>query len=161
MLEFFNQYSVFIAIPGFIIAMLALLPIRSKRKQIMTYSVAGVIALAVVLALQPGSSTVASEAEAHNVIASGNPVFVEFFSNSCTACIASEPIVRSLENEIADDVEILKLNVQDTLAAQLMRDYRAYLTPTFLVISRDGEVIWRQSGGLLKKGAALKALSEA
>ncbi|MCH2514245.1 MAG: hypothetical protein MK134_01520 [Dehalococcoidia bacterium] len=42
---------------------------------------------------------------------------------------------------------------------QLVRDYRAYITPTFLVIGRDGEVIWRQGGGLLKKGDALAALN--
>ena len=41
---------------------------------------------------------------------------------------------------------------------QLVRDYRAYITPTFLVIGRDGKVIWRQ-GGLLKKGDALAALN--
>jgi len=39
-------------------------------------------------------------------------VFVEFFSNSCTACLASQPIVQSLESEMDDDVQILKLNVQ-------------------------------------------------
>jgi hypothetical protein len=43
----------------------------------------------------------------------------------------------------------------------LVRDYRAYLTPTFLVIGRDGEVLWRQAGGLLKKEEALAALNEA
>ena len=95
------------------------------------------------------------------MITSGSPVFVEFFSNSCTACLASQPIVKSLEAKIADDVLILKLNVQDSMASQLIRDYRAYLTPTFVVIGRDGEVVWRQSGRLLDKGAALKALEAA
>jgi len=59
------------------------------------------------------------------------------------------------------DVQIIKLNVQDNLASQLIRDYRAYLTPTFVVIGRDSEVIWRQSGGLLDKDAALEALEAA
>ena len=88
-------------------------------------------------------------------------MFVEFFSNSCTACLASQPIVKSLEGELDDDVQILKLNVQDSLASQLMQDYRAYLTQTFVVIGRDEEVVWRQSGGLLDKGAALEALEAA
>jgi thiol-disulfide isomerase/thioredoxin len=161
LLEFFNQYSAFIAIPGFIIAMVALLPIRSWRKRVIAYSTAGILALILVISLQPGDSTVGSEAEAQVVITSGSPVFIEFFSNSCTACLASQPIVKSLEGEMADDVQILKLNVQDSIAGQLIRDYRAYLTPTFVVIGRDGEVIWRQSGGLLDKGAALEALEAA
>lgn len=161
MLEFFNHHSAYIVIPGFIVAMIVMLPIKSWSKRIPIYSAAVIIALAVVFALQPGDSTVTSADEAQTVITSGSPVFVEFFSNSCTACLASQPIVKSLEDEISDDVQILKLNVQDSLASQLIRDYRAYLTPTFVVIGRDGEIVWRQSGGLLDKGAALKALEAA
>jgi thiol-disulfide isomerase/thioredoxin len=161
LLEFINQYSAFITIPGIIVLLLALLPIRSRRKQILIYTTAGLVALAVVIVLRPGDSNVASEAEAQTVISSGSPVFVEFFSNSCTACLASQPIVQSLEGELDEDVQILKFNVQDTVASQFVRDYRAYLTPTFVVIGRDGEVVWRQSGGLLDKGAALQALEEA
>ncbi len=161
MLEFFNQYSAFITIPGIIVLMIALLPIKGKRKQISIYSIAAIVALSAVLFLRPGDSSVATHAEAQTVITSGSPVFVEFFSNSCTACLASQPIVQSLEAELDDDVQILKLNVQDSLASQMIRDYRAYLTPTFVVIGRDGEVVWRQSGGLLDKGAALEALEAA
>jgi len=141
--------------------MLVMLPIKSWGKRIPIYAVAAITALTIVFALQPGDSTVVSAGEAQTVITSGNPVFVEFFSNSCTACLASQPIVKSLEREIADDVLILKLNVQDSLASQLIRDYRAYLTPTFVVIGRDGEVVWRQSGGLLDKSKALQALQAA
>jgi len=158
LLEFFNQYSALIAIPGFIITMFALLPIKSWKKRIPLYSAAGIIGLVAIFAFQPGESTVASAVEAKTVITSGKPVFVEFFSNTCTACLASEPIVRSLEGEVDDEVQILKLNVQDSLASQLIRDYKAYLTPTFVVIGREGEVLWRQTGGLLDKGAALEAL---
>ena len=141
--------------------MIVMLPIKRWSKRISIYSVAVIIAVVVIFALQPGDSTVASEAEAQSVIMSGSPVFVEFFSNSCTACLASQPLVKSLEDELGDDVQILKLNVQDSLASQLIRDYRAYITPTFVVIGRDGEVLWRQSGGLLDKSEALEALETA
>lgn len=157
MLEFFNYYSAFLTIPGIIILLIALLPIKRKRKQIYICSIAAIVGLSVVLILRPGDSNVATEAEAQVVITSGSPVFVEFFSNSCTACLASQPIVRSLEGELDDDVQILKLNVMDSMASQMIRDYRAYLTPTFVVIGRDGEIVWRQSGGLLDKGEALEA----
>lgn len=157
MLEFFNYYSAFLTIPGIIILLIALLPIKRKRKQIYICSIAAIVGLSVVLILRPGDSNVATEAAAQVVITSGSPVFVELFSNSCTACLASQPIVRSLEGELDDDVQILKLNVMDSMASQMIRDYRAYLTPTFVVIGRDGEIVWRQSGGLLDKGEALEA----
>ena len=143
------------------VVMFALLPVRTWRRRIPLYATVGIIGLVVVFALQPGESTVATESEARTVLTSGSPVFIEFFSNTCTACLASEPIVRSLEGEISDDVKILKLNVQDSIAGEFVRDYRAFYTPTFVVIGRDGEVLWRQSGGLLNKGAALKALNAA
>ena len=158
MLEFFNYYSVFLTIPGIIVLLIALLPIKRKRNQFYICSIAAIVGLSVVLILRPGDSNVATEAEAQVVITSGSPVFVEFFSNSCTACLASQPIVRSLEGELDDDVQILKLNVMDSMASQMIRDYRAYLTPTFVVIGRDGEIVWRQSGGLLDKGEALEAV---
>lgn len=140
---------------------MAMLPVKSWSKRIPLYVGAGVIGLVAVLVLQPGDSNVLSEAEAQNLIVSGNPVFVEIFSNNCSACLASQPIVRSLEGEMPANTEILKLNVQDAYARKFIREYKAYLTPTFVVIGRDGEVIWRQSGGLLKKGAALEALESA
>jgi hypothetical protein len=80
--EIINQYSAVIAIPGFLVAMFALLPIRSWRKRIPLYSGVAIVGIAAMLALQPGDSTVASESEARILINSGSPVFVEFFSNT-------------------------------------------------------------------------------
>ena len=82
MFETLNQYSAVIAIPGFLAAMFALLAVRSWRRRIPLYSgvaIAGVVAM---LVLQPGDSTVASDSEARSIIVSGQPVFVEFFSNT-------------------------------------------------------------------------------
>ena len=161
MFEFINQNSAVIAIPGLLVAMFALLPIKSWRRRIPLYSGVAIVGIVAILVLQPGDSTVASDSEARSLIVSGKPVFVEFFSNTCAACLVSEPIVRSLEEEASDEVLFLKLDVRDSIASQLIRDYRAFVTPTFLVIGRDGEVIWRQAGGLLKKSAALEALDSA
>ncbi len=82
MFEIINQYSAVIAIPGFLVAMFALLPIRSWRKRIPLYSGVAIVGIAAMLALQPGDSTVASESEARILINSGSPVFIEFFSNT-------------------------------------------------------------------------------
>lgn len=138
--------------------MSALVPIRNWRKRIVLYISIVVIGLIVIFTLQPGDSSVATESQAQAIITSGQPVFVEFFSNTCTACLASEPIVKSLEGAIKDNVHVLKVNVQDPIASQLIRRYRAYVTPTFIVVGPDGEEVWHQSGGLLDKQAALEAL---
>jgi len=156
--EFINHYSAIFIIPVLIIAMSALVPIRNWRKRIVIYISIVVVGLIVIFNLQPGDSSVATESQAQAIITSGQPVFVEFFSNTCTACLASEPIVRSLEGATKDNVHVLKVNVLDPIATQLIRRYRAYVTPTFIVVGPNGEEVWRQSGGLLDKQAALKAL---
>ena len=158
MFEFINHYSVIFIIPILIIALAVLVPIRTWQKRIVIYISVVVIGLVVIFNLQPGDSSVATESQAEEIITSGQPVFVEFFSNTCTACLASEPIVKSLEGAIKDNVHVLKVNVQDPIASQLMRRYKAYVTPTFIVLGPNGEEVWRQSGGFLDKQAALKAL---
>ena len=82
MFETINQYSAVIAIPGFLVAMFALLPVRSWRRRIPLYSGVAISGVVAMLVLQPGDSTVASDAEARDIIVYGQPVFVEFFSNT-------------------------------------------------------------------------------
>ena len=158
MFEFINHYSAIFIIPVLIIALAVLVPIRNWQKRIAIYISVVVIGLVVIFNLQPGDSSVATESQVEEIITSGQPVFVEFFSNTCTACLASEPIVKGLEGAIKDNVHVLKVNVQDPIASRLMRRYKAYVTPTFIVVGPDGEEVWRQSGGFLDKQAALEAL---
>ena len=158
MFEFINHYSAIFIIPIVIIVLTALVPIRNWQKRIAIYISVVVIGLIVIFNLQPGDSSVATESQAQEIITSGQPVFVEFFSNTCTACLASEPIVKSLQGAIKDSAHVLKVNVQDPIASQLMRRYKAYVTPTFIVVGPGGEEVWRQSGGFLDKQAALEAL---
>lgn len=159
MFETLNQYSFVIAVPVFLVAMFALLPIRRWRVRIPLYTGVAVAALVVFLSLRPGDSSVASTKEVERLLAGGQPVFVEFFSNTCSLCLASEPAVRSLKGEIEDDdVVFMKLNVQDPVAAPFMREFRATITPTFIVFNDLGQEVWRQSANILNKGAALEAL---
>lgn len=156
--ETLNSYSLVIAFPVLLLSMFILLPIRRWRLRIPLYS--GVLILAVIgfSLLRPGGSTVGSTDEAIEVLASGQPVFVEFFSNTCTLCLASEPNVRSLKSDIDNRAQILKLNVQDSLTVPLMREFNAFSTPTFIVFNDLGQEVWRQTGSILNKSDALEAL---
>lgn len=156
--ELLNSYSLVIALPLLLLSMMLLLPIRRWRVRIPLYSAVLVTALIVFTLLRPGDSTVASAQEANQVLASGQPVFVEFFSNTCTLCLASEPNVKSLMSSVGDRAQVLRLNVQDGLAIPLMREFNAFSTPTFIVFNDLGQEVWRQSGSVLNKGEALAAL---
>ncbi len=156
--ELLNSYSLVIAFPVLLLSMFLLLPIKRWRVRIPLYSTVLVLALIGFSLLRPGGSTVASTDEANQVLASGQPVFVEFFSNTCTLCLASEPNVRSLESDVGERAQVLRLNVQDGLALPLMREFNAFSTPTFIVFNDLGQEVWRQTGSVLNKGDALKAL---
>lgn len=156
--EILNSYSLVIAFPVLLLSMFILLPIRRWRLRIPLYSTVLVLAIIGFSLLRPGGSTVASTEEANQVLASGQPVFVEFFSNTCTLCLASEPNVRSLKSSVGDRAQVLRLNVQDGLAIPLMREFNAFSTPTFIVFNDLGQEVWRQSGTVLDKGKALEAL---
>lgn len=152
------SYSLVILIPIVAVGLVTLLPIKRWRLRAPLY--VGVLAVAIFVMFQvtPGQSNVSSTAEANEIIASGQPVFVEFFSNRCPQCLASEMDVRSLESEVGDSVQVLKLNVSDSIALPLMHEFRATATPTFIVLNAEGQEVWRQTGTALKKDDALKAL---
>jgi len=156
--ETLNSYSLFILFPLFLVALIMLLPIKRWRIRIPLYTAVLVAGVVTIFLLRPGDSTVASTEEANAVLASGQPVFVEFFSNTCTMCLASEPNVKSLQSEVGDRAQVMRLNVQDSLSLPLMREYNAFSTPTFIVVNDLGQEVWRQSGSILNKGDALAAL---
>ncbi len=156
--ETLNSYSLVIAFPLLLLSMFVLLPIRRWRVRIPLYSTVVILAVIGFALLRPGSSNVASTDEANQVLASGQPVFVEFFSNTCTLCLASEPNVKSLVSDVDGRARVLKLNVQDGLAIPLMREFNAFSTPTFIVFNDLGQEVWRQTGTVLNKGDALEAL---
>jgi thiol-disulfide isomerase/thioredoxin len=156
--QMLSAYSIWIAFPGFLLGLVMLVPIKRWSVRIPVYTLVIVIGLAVILLLRPGDSTVSSKTEVNDILASGQPVFVEFFSNSCTLCLASEPNVRNLRSAVDGRAEIVRLNVRDEISLPLMRRYGAFSLPTFVVVDGAGEVIWRQSSSLLNVDAALDAL---
>jgi thiol-disulfide isomerase/thioredoxin len=152
------SYSLIILVPVIAIGLASLLPARRWRVRAPLYAVTLAIAIFVMFQVTPGSSNVSSTAEANEILASGQPVFVEFFSNRCPQCLASEPSVRSLEAQVGDSARVLRLNVADSISFPLVSQFRATSTPTFVVLDANGDVVWRQAGSVLDKGAALAAL---
>lgn len=59
------------------------------------------------------------------------------------ACIAAKPIVDGLETEFAGKLVVVRLNVQDSDHQPLVDKYSVRATPTFVLLSANGEEIWR------------------
>lgn len=81
----------------------------------------------------------------NDVISSGQLVLVGFYATWCGPCKTMHPVLQELKQRLGDQIRILKIDVDryQNTAAQ----YRIQSVPT-LMLFRNGQTLWRQSGAL-------------
>ena len=81
--------------------------------------------------------------------------FIQIYSNTCIGCIINEPFIRELELELVNkfslDVIFLKLDVSNKNNFGIIKDLNAFTTPSYLILSNENKILWKQSGGLINK----------
>lgn len=92
--------------------------------------------------------------EKFNDIINGNQLtLVDFFATWCGPCKQMHPMLEQLKASEGENLRIIKLDVDKNEA--LASAYRIQSVPT-LMLFRNGELLWRQSGAMSL--ADLKAL---
>ena len=92
--------------------------------------------------------------ENFNDIINGNQLtLVDFFATWCGPCKQMHPVFEQLKASEGENLRIIKLDVDKNEA--LASAYRIQSVPT-LMLFRNGELLWRQSGAMSL--ADLKAL---
>jgi thioredoxin len=145
-----NQYSA-LWIGGAFVFLIALILFQRKPKP-GDFIALSVVVIGLVLAwilLHPTQTPLMGDARTvQSMIGQGEPVLLEFQSPYCIACTKMKPVVDDLENELGDQLLILRLNVQADVGHELAPVYGFEFTPTFIYFDGEGHELWRDVGGL-------------
>lgn len=81
----------------------------------------------------------------NDVISSGHLVLVDFFATWCGPCKAMHPVLESVKQQLGDSIRIIKVDVdKHGIPAE---EYAVQSVPT-LILFRNGQPLWRQSGAM-------------
>lgn len=84
----------------------------------------------------------------NDIAKSEEVVLVDFFGTWCGPCQALMPILKDVKEELGEAVKIVKIDIDKNQA--LATKYQVRSVPT-MILFKDGEPKWRQSGVLQKK----------
>lgn len=76
----------------------------------------------------------------------GKPTMMEFYANWCTSCQAMANDMSELEQQYADKLNFVMLNVDNTKWLPELSQYRVDAIPHFVFFSKNGEAIAQTIG---------------
>jgi len=81
----------------------------------------------------------------NEIINSNQLTLVDFYATWCGPCRMMHPVLEQLKEQLGDNIRIIKLDVDKNQG--LSMNYRVQSVPT-LMLFRNGNVLWRQSGAM-------------
>ncbi len=79
------------------------------------------------------------------------PVLINFWTPSCYWCVRMDEVMQDPEvRRVMEEYVLLRVDTSRQGSEQLLRRYRIYGTPAFVVLSEDGEVLATATGYMPK-----------
>lgn len=75
------------------------------------------------------------------------PLFVDFFAIWCGPCKMMHPVLEDLKKQLGDRVRIVKIDIDSPANKKLVDSYQIQSVPT-LMLFKEGDMVWRQSGAM-------------
>jgi thioredoxin 1 len=92
----------------------------------------------------------------NEIIKSSVPTLVDFYATWCGPCRAMNPVLDQLKNDMGNQIRVLKIDVDKN--PDVADKFKIRGVPTFMLF-KNGEVKWRQSGGMDLNTLKSKVLS--
>ena len=96
---------------------------------------------------------VATNTNFNELINDSKLVIVDFWATWCGPCRMISPLLDELEEEMADQITVVKVNVDD--ADEIAAQYRIMSIPTLLFI-KNGQIVDKTVGAMPKPALAEK-----
>lgn len=139
-----NQFSYPLIALSVVLTVFLLLRYVLRARWWLGVAVSGGVALAFAagfLLLRTGSGDPLDDLD--GLLRNNRPTFIEFFSNYCTGCLLLRPTVDAIIIDIADDYNVLRVNIHSAEGRQIRQRYAFSFTPEFIVLDTSGREIWR------------------
>ena len=101
--------------------------------------------------LRGGASDVSTWDGVEAEIAKGRPLLIFLFSDSCGACLATRPIVDGIEHDLADKLDVLRVNVADDVGQEVRERFDTRMVPAVILLDAAGVECYRSEGRLPRK----------
>jgi thioredoxin 1 len=79
----------------------------------------------------------------NELINSKKPTLVDFYADWCMPCRTMSPLIEETKKHLGDSATVLKVDIESN--SDIARKYSIRSIPTLLLF-KEGEVVWRQTG---------------
>ena len=79
----------------------------------------------------------------NELINSTKPTLVDFYADWCGSCKMMSPLIEETKKDLGDGATVLKIDIDKNSDVAIKYGIRSIPT---LLIFKEGEVVWRQSG---------------